>query len=80
MGFVNRMDQNVAKYRIGIRMKKWWCSLFSWMVDIVLQDAWLLHFINSGKGDESLPLLAFRRDVNAIFWNIQRKENYHRAM
>ena len=21
MGFVNRMDQNVAKYRIGIRMK-----------------------------------------------------------
>ena len=22
MGFVNRMDQNVAKYRIGIRMKK----------------------------------------------------------
>ena len=26
MGFVNRMDQNVAKYRIDIRMKKWWWS------------------------------------------------------
>ena len=26
MGFVNRMDQNVAKYRIGFRMKKWGCS------------------------------------------------------
>ena len=24
MGFVNRMDQNVVKYRIVIRMKKWW--------------------------------------------------------
>ena len=24
MGFVKRMAQNVAKHRIGIRMKKWW--------------------------------------------------------
>ena len=38
VGFVNRMDQNVSKYRIGIRMKKrrWW-SPFVWMVDVVLQ-------------------------------------------
>ena len=35
------------------------------MVDVVLQDAWVLYCI---KGDESLPLLAFRRDiVNATF-------------
>ena len=27
-GFFNRMDQNVAKYRTGIRMKKWWWSPF----------------------------------------------------
>ena len=29
MEFVNRMDQNVAKYRIGIRMKKWCWSSFA---------------------------------------------------
>ena len=24
MGFVNRMDQSVANYKIGTQMKKWW--------------------------------------------------------
>ena len=28
MGFFHRMDQSVAKYKIGIRMKKWWWSPF----------------------------------------------------
>ena len=34
----------------------------------VLQDVWILYCIKKDKDDESLPLLAFRRDVvNAIF-------------
>ena len=38
------------------------------MADVVLQGVWLLHRINKDEGDESLPLLDFRRDVaNAIF-------------
>ena len=38
------------------------------MVDIVLQGARLLYCINRDKGDESLPVLVFRRDVvYAIF-------------
>ena len=36
MGFANRMDQNVAKYRIGIQMKKWCWFSFVWMIDVVL--------------------------------------------
>ena len=28
------------------------------MVDVVLQNAWVLHHINKDEGDESLPLLA----------------------
>ena len=28
------------------------------MVDVVFQNAWVLHHINEDKGDESLPLLA----------------------
>ena len=38
------------------------------MVDVVLQGVWVLYRINKDEGDESLPVLAFRRDVvNAIF-------------
>ena len=66
--FVNRMDQNMAKYRIGIWIKKWWVSPFVWMIDVVLQVVWILYRINKDEGDESLPLLVIRRDtVNAIF-------------
>ena len=65
MGFVNRTNQNVAKYRIGIRMKKWWWSR---LVDVALQSMWVLYRINKDEGDESLPLLAFRRNAaSAIF-------------
>ena len=46
MGFVNRMDQNVAKYRIGIEMRKWWWFPFAWVVGVALQGAWVLHCIN----------------------------------
>ena len=38
------------------------------MVDAVIQGAWVLYHKYKGKGDESLPLLAFRRHVvNVIF-------------
>ena len=38
------------------------------MVDVVIQGAWVLYRINKDKGDESLPVLAFRRHaVIAIF-------------
>ena len=59
MGFINRMDQNMAKYRIGIQMKKWWWSKFVWMVDVVPQSVSVLYRINKDDGDESLPVLAF---------------------
>ena len=37
------------------------------MVDVVIQGAWVLYPIYKGKGDESLPLLAFRHVFNVIF-------------
>ena len=47
------------------------------MADLVIQGAWVLYRINKDKGDESLPLVAFRRN---FFWNIQRKADYPRAI
>ena len=41
LGFVNRMDQSVTKYRIGIQMKKWWWCTFVWIVDVFLLGVWV---------------------------------------
>ena len=68
MGFVNRIDQSVANYRIGTQMKKWWWYPFVWMLDVVLQGVKVLHRINRDEGDESLPFLVFWRHIaNAMF-------------
>ena len=42
MGGANRMDQNINCYRVGIRGKKWWWCLFTWLLDAALQNAWQL--------------------------------------
>ena len=44
------------------------------MVDVVVQGAWVLYCINKDKGDESLPVLVFRRHaVNVIFLKYSRE-------
>ena len=35
----DRQDQNVNKYKISIRTKKWWWHLFSWGIDVTIQNA-----------------------------------------
>ena len=42
MNGTDRQDQHVNNYRSGIRGKKWWISLFAWLVDESIQNAWLL--------------------------------------
>ena len=44
------------------------------MVDVVIQGAWVLYRINRDKGDESLPLLAFRRHVVDVIFLKYSKE------
>ena len=44
-------------------MKKWWSSLFVWLVDVVLRSVWVLHRNSKDGGNECLPLLVFRTDV-----------------
>lgn len=39
MGGVDLMDQNINTYRISIRDKKWWWSIFTWMVDVSIHNA-----------------------------------------
>ena len=39
MGGTDQMDQNINAYRIGIRGKKWWWSIFTWTIDVSVQNA-----------------------------------------
>ena len=66
---------------IGTRMKKSWWFSFIWMLDIVAQGTWVLYRINKDKGDDCLPLLAFRRHVVNItflkYWKEDRFSSSH---
>lgn len=49
MGGVRRFDQDVTKYRIGSCGKKWWNSIFTWLIDACIQNAWYLHRSHDSK-------------------------------
>ena len=69
------MDQCVANYRIGIQTKKWWWSLFVWIVDVVFHGARVFYGISKHEGDESLPFLSFwRHIINAIFLKYSKED------
>ena len=40
---VDRMDQNILAYRITIRSRKWWWPLFSYLLQVAMQNAWLVY-------------------------------------
>ena len=61
MGGTDRQDQHVNNYRITCRGKKWWFPIFTWLLDISVQNAWLLGR-SSGANDCS-TLLQFRRFI-----------------
>lgn len=59
MGGTDRMDENIAEYRIAIRSKKWWWCLFTWLLDACIHNAWQIHKNYGGK----LTQLEFRRSI-----------------
>lgn len=66
MGGTDQMDQNVNAYRIHIRGKKWYFPIFSWSIDVALQNAWSLH----RKAGGTLSGLEFRRRVSLAYLNL----------
>lgn len=53
------MDENISRYRIGMRGKKQrWC-IFTWLVDVSIHNAWQLHKKSGGLATQ----LEFRRDI-----------------
>lgn len=59
MGGTDRMDEDVSRHRIGIRGKKWYWPLFTWMIDAAINNAWVLYKC-SGR---PITNLNFRRHI-----------------
>lgn len=65
MGGVDRMDQNVNNYRVNIRSKKWWWTLFVFCLDSAMHNAW--QFYRRQNGCEKVDFLKFRREVTNLY-------------
>ncbi|KAF6205138.1 hypothetical protein GE061_019305 [Apolygus lucorum] len=59
MGGTDQMDWNVYKYRTSIRGKKWTWNIITWMLDVVINNAWLMYRHHNKKTAQ----LDFRRTV-----------------
>ena len=57
MGGVDCTDQNIGKYRTVIRCKKWWWPLFSYCLDLSVQQAWHLYRSTNAAGVSSMSTL-----------------------
>lgn len=68
MGGVDRMDQNLSAYRITIRSRKWWWPLFSYLLQVGMQNAWLLYRMTEGAKHRPLTNLEFRREVCNVYY------------
>ena len=67
MGGVDRTDQNIAKYRISVRSKKWWWPVFAYCVDLAVQQTWHLYRAKEASKQVPLDLLGIRRATVAVF-------------
>lgn len=60
MGGTDQMDQNIATYRIGVRGKKWWWPIFTWLLEIPMNNSWSLYKKVNSK---QITQLDFRREL-----------------
>lgn len=73
MGGTDRMDQNVAQYRINIRNKKWYWPLVTWLIDISIHNAWII----CRKTGKTISQLDFRREIAQFY--LQRYKTPRKA-
>ncbi|XP_039286300.1 piggyBac transposable element-derived protein 3-like isoform X1 [Nilaparvata lugens] len=64
MGGTDLMDENINCYRVSVRSKKWWWSIFSWCFDVCYQNAWHLYNMSHLQ---KMSQLEFKRNV-AVFY------------
>ncbi|XP_060845820.1 piggyBac transposable element-derived protein 2-like [Rhopalosiphum padi] len=64
MGGVDLADMFVALYRTGLKSHKWYMSLFSQMLDICVNNAWILYRRDcKALGEKQKRLKEFRHEI-----------------
>ncbi|XP_039281477.1 piggyBac transposable element-derived protein 3-like isoform X1 [Nilaparvata lugens] len=63
MGGVDRLDENVAAYRINIRNKKWYWPIIAYLLNVSMNNAWLLYRMTQRGVENKLDLLGFTRYI-----------------
>lgn len=67
MGGVDRMDQNIAAYRINIRNRKWYWPLIAYLLNCSMNNAWLLYRLTPRGKADGLDLLGFTRSIVKVY-------------
>lgn len=75
MGGVDLSDMLVALYKTNFRTKRWYMAIFSQLLDVCINNAWLLHRRET-KEKSGIALKKFRRDI-AIELMKKNRLNYH---
>ncbi|KAK0046815.1 piggyBac transposable element-derived protein 3 [Biomphalaria pfeifferi] len=75
MGGVDRLDQNIATYRISIRSKKWWWQVVSFLLSASVNNAWMLYRLSPSYASQKLDLLEFTRRIANCY--LQRDRSHH---
>lgn len=65
MGGVDLMDMLISLYRIPLKTRRWYLSIFAQMLDLCLNNAWLLYrrdhdLLSEVEGEKQLALKEFR--------------------
>ena len=68
MGSVDRLDQNIAQYRIGIRIRKWYWPIIAYLFQVSMHNAWLLYRESPASTEHPLSHLQFIRAVCAVYY------------
>ena len=74
MGSVDRMDQSIAAYMINLRSKKWWWSLFRFVIGVSVNNVFQLYRMKELEGGaKKLDDLGFRRVIVDAYFRLYRR-------
>lgn len=76
MGGVDRLDENIAKMRIKIRLKKWYWQLFLFPLNCCVNNSWQLYRLTPKGKEEPLDLLAFTRRITLPYLQMYTRRSF----
>lgn len=63
VGSVNKLDENLNRYRMSVQSKKWYWPILTWLVDVSINNAWQIRR-SSGNNQTQLE---FKRELATYY-------------